>query len=82
VLKQTIAVAVLMLATAGSAGAQPIAGATPGQAAPAYQATLASCQAYEAKMRRTALMNKVLSANYNAQRIMNECMANPNLASQ
>jgi hypothetical protein len=82
VLKPTIAVAVLMLATAGSAGAQPIAGATPAQAMPGSQATLASCQAYEAKMRHTALMNKVLSANYNAQRVMNECMANPSLASQ
>jgi hypothetical protein len=82
VLKRTIAVAALTLGVAGAAGAQPIAGATAPQAVPPYQATLASCQAYEVRMRRTAQMNKVLSANYNAQRVIDQCLANPSLASQ
>jgi hypothetical protein len=81
-LKRTIAVAVLLLASVGSAGAQPVAGATPSQATPAYQATLASCQAYEVRMRRMAQISKGLGANYNTQRVINDCMANPSLASR
>jgi hypothetical protein len=82
VLKQTMAVAALMLASIGYADAQPAASPNPAPATPAYQATLASCQVYEARMHRMAQMNKVLGASYNATRVINDCMANPSLAAQ
>jgi hypothetical protein len=70
----------LLLATAAMAQAQPVA--TPTPTVSAYQGTQASCQAYEARMRRQAQLVKGLGANYNAQRVLNECLANPGLATQ
>jgi hypothetical protein len=79
---KTLAAAALFLGSTMSASAQPLGDKIPTQASPALQQIQASCQAYEMRMRRTAMMNKVLSANYNAQRVIGECLANPELANR
>ena len=76
------AAATLLLGSAMSASAQPTGNPIPAQTSLALQQIQANCQAYELRMRRTAMMNKVLSANYNAQRVIDECLANPALANR
>jgi hypothetical protein len=81
-LRKILLATTFVLAAVSVAQAQPVASPTPAQAAPAYQGTQASCQAYEARMRRQAQLVKGLGANYNPQRVLNDCMANPSLAAQ
>jgi hypothetical protein len=79
---KTIAAAALLLGSTIAMTAEATADAVVARPELAVQQVQADCQAYEARMRRTAMMNKVLSANYNANRVINECLADPSIASR
>jgi hypothetical protein len=79
-LKQIIVVSALALFSIGPAGAG--GAATPRPPLPAWQSQSVSTtpgffdavQACEAQMRRMADLNKTLAANYNAERVHDECV--------
>ena len=73
-LKQIIVASALAVFSIGLAGCQSsamrqLAGVS------TMPGSLAAVQACEAQKRRTAGLVKVLAANYNAQRVHNECVA-------
>ena len=73
-LKRIIVASALALFSIGPAGAQSFAT----RQSPGVSTTpglFAAVQACEAQMRRMAGLNKTLAANYNAERVHDECVA-------
>jgi hypothetical protein len=74
-LKQTVIAGVLALISIGPAAAQSASGTTQAQGTTAAPATMTTVEACESQARHIASTNKVLGANYNADRVHNDCMA-------
>ena len=79
-LKRIIVASALVLFSigpAGAGGAAPPGPPLPARQSPGVSTTpglFAAVQACEAQMRRMAGLNKTLAANYNAERVHDECV--------
>jgi hypothetical protein len=73
VFKRTILAGALALFSIGPAGAQSLA-RSQSPAVSTVPANFAAVQACEAQMRRLAGSNKTLTANYNAERVHDDCV--------
>jgi putative SOS response-associated peptidase YedK len=74
-LKQIIAASALSLISFGPAVAQSTSAANQLPAASTAPATITTVEACEGQTRRLAGLNKGLGANYNAERVHNDCVA-------
>jgi hypothetical protein len=74
-LKQIIAASALALISFGPAAAQSTSAANQLPAASTAPATTTTVEACESQMRRLAGLNKGLAANYNGERVHNDCVA-------
>jgi hypothetical protein len=73
--KQVVAVSAWALISIGPAAAQSTSAVSQPPAVSTTPATITTVEACEGQMRRLAGLNKGLAANYNAQRVHDDCMA-------
>ena len=72
------ALVLFSIGPAGTGGAATLYPSVPARQSPGVSTTpgfFAAVQACEAQMRRMAGLNKTLAANYNAERVHDECVA-------
>ena len=77
-IRQSVAGVIAALAMAAAAQAQPPGGAIQPQAVSNDQAIITMVATCESQMKRLAGLNKTLAANYNAQRVHEDCLARAN----